>query len=765
MLQKPTHTKIILSGVEGDRFMETAYHQARCRDMLCSFLYLHNKGSQWFNSRCKSYSDVRWMIDSGAHSFRKEGYCAKWPDLAWFEDFALKYRDWALKNKDNISLLVNLDVDTPCGMENMLRWDEEIFRPLERQGLPVCYVWHEAYGFDVWLKMCREHEYVGLPGHLEEAVFHRMLKPAMMNGCRVHGFACTKSYVLGKMPFASVDSTSWKAGERYGQTFVFEGGKLRTFDKNHKADRKPYKARWVSMGVDWDGLEKDKAEEVTKVCAIAWGDCQDFVKTMSGKLAYWLKTSKLLDEYAPSAAKVSAEGLTELLQGISFPVMPASVKEARTMFSVFRGFLARDPEVVMTLADDELERWISSIGAAPENDSRCEKEACFRQKLYEWFYKLEVSAAQGRSTPDEVADCKMLIMRKEALTEFPGVEIDLPDNLEYELRDDSFLLEFEGKTSAEGTPDVQSIGNASEGSKPTEDEPLPTAESVQVDVTTKFLDSIEDRVQRSRAGLGLELLIEQFKLKHRADSYERLKMCHREMKRCRQEARKLADEITTHLDLLPETVQEGVRNAAEEAFTRWRDFDADAEIARRASQRSRLAQRPQNQLMAAKASEIGRLGGAPRGNQNARKHGLTSKLMPNLACDNCPHVQVCPKYRAGHVCAFLNEFDRELQGAENDNPEMTAVRNVLVEQVKRARRALLFETFEGGILNKEASKVMRDVVSAAHILHMMKNPGSGFGNAPAVVPQKAGGVLDSIFGGMVKPVDATVVKEAVGESK
>ena len=118
-----------MSGTEAERFLETAYDFAHSRAMLVSFLYAEQKGSKWFQDRCKKRPDIKWSVDSGAHSFRSTGYGEKWPDLAWFDSYAERYRDWILVNKDYVNFVVNLDVDVPCGMANMSRWDNEIFRP------------------------------------------------------------------------------------------------------------------------------------------------------------------------------------------------------------------------------------------------------------------------------------------------------------------------------------------------------------------------------------------------------------------------------------------------------------------------------------------------------------------------------------------------------------------------------------------------------------------------------------------------------------
>jgi hypothetical protein len=166
---------------------------------------------------------------------------------------------------------------------------------------------------------------------------------------------------------------------------------------------------------------------------------------------------------------------------------------------------------------------------------------------------------------------------------------------------------------------------------------------------------------------------------------------------------------------------------------------------------------------------MGKRGGAPVGNQNARVHGLTSKKFPALNCDACPHVQSCPQYKAGHVCAFTKEFEGGLAVVEGETPEMAAVRTLLEQQLIRSRKAILFETFDGGILNKETTKVLQETARLAQMLHNMKNPVSPFGKAVVVAPDGTGakepGMLQQIFGNMGKePVDveATPVDPSEG---
>lgn len=778
-ISKTPYTAIVLSGIEGDRFMETAYNFARCRHMLQSFYYVGEKGSKWFEDRVKKYPDVRFTVDSGAHTFRTESaeyrkqfpggnpekgiddrYHPKFPNLQWFEDYVRRYRDWLLKHKERIDLCVNLDIDNIVGLEKQSEWDQDIFRPLERSGVPVCYVWHESWGFDFWLKMCREHEYVGLPGHLSEADYHKMLKPAIMNGCRVHGFALTKAFVIGRLAFASLDSISWKAGEMFGQTFVFEGTHLRVYDKNQKDQRKRFKRRWTQEGVDWGELEQDKAKAITEVNAIAWRDYIQFCESRSGRLAYWMKSSQAFAELG-DPANLSGVEIQGFFDQHKFPYKVESEAAARSDLAEIAAFCARDPEIVFSLPDDRIDYWIALLQLTPENDTRPEREATIRDFFYQHFYDISAAAARPRRTAEDLEPNKRYQERDELPAEAAGVEIELDIEAGHRYSDGAFFVCLRAESNVAEQPGGKELTPPGDDSNAGQDY---LVYGPEVEPDTGFMTEVEDRIQRTEATLGVELLFEQHKLRHEADFLKAQRKRVRYQRTLRSKVRAMADRITEIMDRLDEGLAEKCRQAADEAYQQWAKAQSPEDAAAALKSRE-LALRPQNRLTPEQARAMGQRGGAPRGNQNARKHGLYSTRMPNLACDNCAHIQVCPMYRQGHVCAYLNEFNKAIEVAEQ-GPEMTAVELVLVEQVKRARRALLYETFEGGMMNKECSRVLRDVVSAAQLLHQMKNPVSPFGNrlleGPSAHQQgQEPTTMERVFGDLRKPkdVDYEVVED------
>ncbi|MBD3262643.1 MAG: hypothetical protein GF334_13400 [Candidatus Altiarchaeales archaeon] len=768
---KQLHTAITLSGVEGDRFYDTAYEFAQCRNMLMSFMYMGEKGDHWFQKRVKRHPDVRWLIDSGAHTFRTEAaeyhkqfpngnpdkgvderYHPKFPNLQWFEDYVRRYRDWLISNKELINLAVNLDIDNIVGLDKQREWDNDIFRPLERAGVPICYVWHESWGYDYWLQMCREHEYVGLPGNLSESDYHRMLKPAIMNGCRVHGFALTKAFVIGRMAFASLDSISWKAGEMYGQTFVWEGSKLRVYDKKQKDQRKRFKSRWIQEGVDWSLLEQDKAEAITQVNAIAWKDYIQYCENRSSRLAYWIKATKAFDDLG-DPDNLSGVEMQAFFEQYKFPYKVESESAARQDLKEMRAFCERDPETVFSLDDARIDYWIETFQLTPESDSRPEREATIRDFLYKYFYDISAAQARPRKTKEDLDPNKRYQEREELPPHAAAVEVELDLASGHRYQEGAFFVCLGSKTNVEGNASDGQRDASSEASNP-QVEDFDFGSEVEPD--TGFTSDLEDRVLRTEATLGVELLFEQLKLRHEADFLKSQKRRVRYQRTLRSKARRLSDRISEIFNKLPETLAEKGRQAAEDAYQQWSRLQ-DPEQQKQALKAKEIALRPQNRLTPEQARAMGKRGGAPKGNQNARKHGLYSTRMPNLACDNCPHMQVCPQYKQGFVCSYLNEFNQAIEASEGEEPEQSAVQLILIEQIKRARRALLFETFEGGIANKECSRILRDVQSAAQLLHQMKNPvvPPGRDDTGSEATKKSDSPLSRIFGDLGKrPKDA-----------
>lgn len=205
------------------------------------------------------------MADSGAFT-------------AWAQGTRLDphaYGSWLLENRDLLHLYVNLDV--------MSDWrttarHQELLEGMDLQPLPV---WHGGSPWAELRRLCRQYRYVGVGNIARRGRaglapwLTRVFQEA--DGARLHGFGLTAWRLIAAFPFASVDSTSWGHGHRYGKLPLWTGRTMFTvemagreksratilqharlirsygLDPQLLADRSRYHHRWAAglAGASW----------------------------------------------------------------------------------------------------------------------------------------------------------------------------------------------------------------------------------------------------------------------------------------------------------------------------------------------------------------------------------------------------------------------------------------------------------------------------------------------------------------------------------
>lgn len=218
------------SGVESTQHFTMAL-DAGVQHMLMSYLYILKQPGNILAERKRKYPHLKFMIDSGAHTLQMN--MAKPPYNAWtmqdLENYVSGYAAWLDKNRKHIYAAVELDVaysvnciakkaeHDPYGDTVVSRWREQYFRPLQRSGMNIVYVWHPSQGYQGWEELCANFPYVGLPGEMSNnSDFNTFMTVAKRYLTKVHGFAATKHSDYKDWPWFSIDSITWKAGEIYG---------------------------------------------------------------------------------------------------------------------------------------------------------------------------------------------------------------------------------------------------------------------------------------------------------------------------------------------------------------------------------------------------------------------------------------------------------------------------------------------------------------------------------------------------------------------
>lgn len=217
--------------------------QAKPFNVLFSYYYLANKNDQVTLDVLKYFKSIGTfiMIDSGAHSFfSEEGLSIahskkKKTKQTDFFEYAKNYAAWLVKYKKYIDVAVELDIDVLIGYSDVLK----IRKILESSGAPIMPVWHKSLGEAEWDNMIANYPYVGIglgdakstKSILNIRFFINKLSKAIKNKTKVHAFGMVKPNYMLRLPFYSVDSSSWNAGSRYGQLVGYDAKNIKIVQK------------------------------------------------------------------------------------------------------------------------------------------------------------------------------------------------------------------------------------------------------------------------------------------------------------------------------------------------------------------------------------------------------------------------------------------------------------------------------------------------------------------------------------------------------
>jgi hypothetical protein len=189
--------------------------------VLESFAYMQ-KHQESINLLLKN----NFLLDSGAFTFigkSKKG-------IDW-NKYVSEYIDFI--NLHKIKLYFELDIYSVVGND----YTEQLRNRIEKEtGIQSIPVWHIFLGIDYYKKLCEEYKYIAIgasgkhdskwtrtnPEKLEALVLY-----AKSKGVKVHGLGYTVLKQLKRIPFHSVDSTTWLNAGKYGEYQKFTGDTIK----------------------------------------------------------------------------------------------------------------------------------------------------------------------------------------------------------------------------------------------------------------------------------------------------------------------------------------------------------------------------------------------------------------------------------------------------------------------------------------------------------------------------------------------------------
>lgn len=279
---------VFFSGVEYELYFDNLY-EIGIRNFLMSYEYAKGKGA----GKLKRYPDVHLFIDSGAFTYMSDPKYEEYTQAQWEKQIE-EYLDWGRKHKDQIFAMADLDLQylPNVGYEMVYEWRKKYFEPFMLEtGVPVCFIYHED-GIDVWEYMCKRYPYIGISlavGNSSEAFLKEAFRVAEKHNTLVQGMASTKVGHLMNYPFYTVDSTTWKAGLRYGKTVVFNNDRMHEFDKQQLQEKGiPILSRY-DMQFDIEKLLADDVAETCKCSAYSFVLMEKYINERAASRMYWLK--------------------------------------------------------------------------------------------------------------------------------------------------------------------------------------------------------------------------------------------------------------------------------------------------------------------------------------------------------------------------------------------------------------------------------------------------------------------------------------------
>lgn len=212
--------------------------------ILESFFYEDEQKAQYI----KNAKDF--LLDSGAFTFMQSSKRA----VNW-EEYLERYI--AFVNKYNIKNFFELDIDTITGYEYVKDLRIKLEKGTGKQCMPV---FHKIRGIAEWERMCQEYPYVAI-GTIYEYnnrpdILMYLLKVAQKYKTKVHGLGFTRLNLLPKIPFYSVDSTSWCCGNRFGYVDKFNGMTIEKIQKPKGTRLKSAEYSIQNNFVEWVKYQK-----------------------------------------------------------------------------------------------------------------------------------------------------------------------------------------------------------------------------------------------------------------------------------------------------------------------------------------------------------------------------------------------------------------------------------------------------------------------------------------------------------------------------
>lgn len=326
---------VILAGAEGSYFRKLMISMG-AKACLLSYYYLRLKlkdGQETMQDILNDLKEFDFVyLDSGGHTLRlavEEGKL----NISLL-DFVKEYYAFCREYRHYFTVFGAVDAyvqDTEFDFDTMVEWYFKA--PTER--IHVAPTLLVEMSLSAWRKVgvYQQFDYVAYNVAARANKFRgemrQHLLTAQRNKVRTHGYAMTKQEDFRALNFSSVDSLTWLGGQKYGSTYVFRAGKMRTYGLDYKLK---IRRRLVNVcrkyNIDFAEVMKDNYKEVNKLNLVAWKELDEYYRVAGKRLAYWLKTGSTIMDMEGNiiSEQKSGEELLGSLEDTTIPIEPLRIE-------------------------------------------------------------------------------------------------------------------------------------------------------------------------------------------------------------------------------------------------------------------------------------------------------------------------------------------------------------------------------------------------------------------------------------------------------
>lgn len=183
-----------------------------------------------------------------------------------------EYAGYIKRFAHHIGTYANLDVigDPVATLENQKR--------MEDAGLTPVPVFHIGEDFSYLEQYVEAYPYVALGGMVPHMRYTNRLMPWLIKCFRIakgrallHGFGATSWQIIRRLPWFSVDSSSWGMGFRYGRVNMFDemAGRFVAVAVGDIEGWKPWRALLNRYGFQWEDFAYRERNVRAKLCALS----------------------------------------------------------------------------------------------------------------------------------------------------------------------------------------------------------------------------------------------------------------------------------------------------------------------------------------------------------------------------------------------------------------------------------------------------------------------------------------------------------------